>query len=977
MKSTLYSPKDTKFSRWNWKLLSPLYAEIVIDLQARDLQDRLFTYRVPEFLLDEVFVGAQVLVPFGHQETVGGYVVGLKSECNSDFKLKDIAEVLEPDPLFDKDYIDFLGWLAFKSCARLSDVVQAAIPASLAPRIKRVVRLTKRVEPEELTKIKFALVEKDPSSAAMIKVLSEAGVRGLSVMTLRQRFSRAVKKGQGNFFRALTFLKHEGVVEIVAESTAKTSAKTVTTVIRGQSEPKTARQKEITALLERHNGNMNLSELLKSASTTYSTIHKLEADGVVQLMDTEIMRNPMDGYACEGKIGRAPKPQLTKDQEHVVTILMMELQQKLAQTDLASRNVSTGPSSKLIAVQDRRDENDDVGALGQTQENGKHAIATAETLPANEKTSDQSSSIVTELSAVPDLDTDDEDNQPWLLFGVTGSGKTEVYLRLIEETLNQNRTALLLVPEISLTPQLASRLKGRFGDMVSIWHSAISPGERYDTWRRLRSGSVKVLLGARSAILANVPNLGLIILDEEHDGSYKQSTPSPRYNAKEVAIEKARRHGALVLLGSATPDIGTYHNARKNGTILELPNRVHSQPMPEVKVIDMRQELYLGNRSILSGLLSHAIEKRLDQGEQIILLMNRRGYASHVFCRACGYVAECKNCSVSLVYHKTNRVTAAPSSNQQSNSQAAINQVINTANPQPSPKLAAIAPGKPAGIAQSNGYLACHHCGYERHNMLTCPSCQSPFIKEYGLGTQQVEETIRSKFPEARTLRLDSDVTRKKGAYREIFEDFANGEADVLIGTQMVAKGLDIANVTLVGVLVADAALNMPDYRSTERGFQLLSQVSGRAGRGLKPGQVILQTYNPDLQVIEWAKRHDYSSFFESELAAREAFDYPPYSRIIRLVLQGPDPREVEVGLESLAEEMSLFLEDKIAEHSLKILGPAPCIIERVKNRFRFHLLLKVKGDHTVMDPILQFLRNKKVPKQLSLAVDVDALDLL
>lgn len=942
MKSTLYSLTNTRVSRWNWKLLSPLYAEIVIDLQARDLQDRLFTYRVPDFLLDEVFIGAQVLVPFGHQETVGGYVVALTNVCPADFKLKDIAEVLEPDPLFDKEYIDFLGWLAFKSCARLSEVVQAAIPASLAPRIKRVARLSKRVEQDALAKMRLSLVEKDPSAAAMIRVLSEAGSRGLSIVTLRQRFGKAVKKGQAQFFRALTFLKHEGVIEIVAESAAKTSAKTVTTIIRGPSEPKTARQKEIAALLERHNGTMNLTELLKTASTTYSTIHRLEADGVVQLMETEILRNPMDSYACEGKIGRAPKPQLTKDQEHVVTVLMMELQKKLAQSNPARKNLSPGPSSLLGPSNQQVQKND----RGPTVETSGH---------------DSNVAVVS--------NPDNEDNHPWLLYGVTGSGKTEVYLRLIEETLNQGRTALLLVPEISLTPQLASRLKDRFGDRVSIWHSAISPGERYDTWRRLRSGDVKVLLGARSAILANVPDLGLIILDEEHDGSYKQSTPSPRYNAKEVALEKARRHGALVVLGSATPDIGSYHNARNNGTILELPNRVHSQPLPEVKVIDMRQELSLGNRSILSTALSHAIEKRLDQGEQVILLMNRRGYASHVFCRACGYVAMCKNCSVSLVYHKTGQAKArAVWQSQSSNHTDSPSEIRKN---EPAPRL----PQNDKN--QLNGYLACHHCGYERHNLLSCPSCQSPFIKEYGLGTQQVEETIQSKFPEARTLRLDSDVTRKKGAYREIFEDFANGEADVLIGTQMVAKGLDIANVTLVGVLVADAALNMPDYRSTERGFQLLSQVSGRAGRGLKPGQVILQTYNPDLQVIAWAKRHDYLSFFESELAAREAFDYPPHSRIIRLVLQGEDPKEVEVELESLAEEMSMLLEDKISEQSMKILGPAPCIIERVKNRFRYHLLLKVKGDDTVMDPILQFLRNKKVPKQLSLAVDVDALDLL
>jgi primosomal protein N' (replication factor Y) len=855
-------------------LLSPLYAEIVIDLQARDLKDRLFTYKVPEFLLDEVFVGAQVLVPFGHQDTVGGYVVALKNSVDAEFKIKDIAEVLEPDPLFDKDYIDFLGWLAFRSCARLSDVVQAAIPASLAPRIKRVVRIAARLSKEDVEKMKSVLTEKNASAATLLNVLTSSGAKGVSVTTLRQRFGRVARKGHAHFFQALTFLKREEVVEIVAETAARTGPKTVSNVVRGQQEPKTARQKEITALLERNNGTMNLTDLLKTARTTYGTIHKLEADGVIQLQETEVFRNPMDGYTST-KRNVPPKPSLTKAQEHVVGVLSEDLKRTM------SRQVSD----------------------------------------------------------------EDKEESPWLLHGVTGSGKTEVYLRLIEEALAAKRTALLLVPEISLTPQLASRLKDRFGDSVSIWHSAISPGERYDTWRRLRSGDVSVLLGARSAILAHVPNLGLIILDEEHDSSYKQSTPSPRYNAKEVAIEKARRNGALVLFGSATPDVATYHRAHQANKILELPERVHSQAMPEVKIIDMREQLSLGNRSILSTALSHAIEKRLDVGEQVILLMNRRGYASHVFCRACGFVVRCNNCSVSLVFHKSARTTLIAGR------------------------------AKPEGA--QDGYLSCHHCGYERHSIITCPSCKSPFIKEYGLGTQQVEETVRNRFPGARTLRLDSDVTQKKGAYREIFEDFAAGEADVLIGTQMVAKGLDIANVTLVGVLVADASLNMPDYRSMERGFQLLCQVSGRAGRGLKPGQVILQTYNPDLKVFKYARKHDYASFFKTELEAREAFSYPPYSRIIRVVLQGPDPQDVETGLERLAEELSVFVEDKATEPALQILGPSPCVIEKVKNRFRFHLLMKVKDDENVMDSILHFLRNKKVPKELSLAVDVDALDLL
>ncbi len=873
MTSNLYFDRSahsqSRVSVWSWKVLAPVFAEIVIDLQTRDLKDRLFTYAVPEYLIDDVFVGAQVLVPFGNQDTVGGYVVALKNSCSSEFKIKEIAEVLEPDPLFDKEYIDFLGWIAFKSCARLSDVVQAALPASLAPRVKRVLRLCGEAKSEDFARKKSALELRDPQALGLLHVMESAGARGLAIATARQRFSRTTKKTSAQFFKALSFLKQEGMVEVQVETSAKTAPKTVTQIVLGAGEAKSKRQEQIATILLRNNGAMSLPELLKTAHTTYSTIQRLQSHGIVQLVEEEVVRNPMDSFATTKSKG--PRPELTADQAHVVAVLTKELQ-------------------KVIA------------------DGHQHA---------------------------PD---------PWLLHGVTGSGKTEVYLRLIEEALNHRRTALLLVPEISLTPQLAARLKDRFGDLVSIWHSAISAGERYDTWRRLRSGQVSVLLGARSAILAHVPDLGIIILDEEHDGSYKQSTPSPRYNAKEVALEKARRHGALVLFGSATPDVSTNYKARELSRVLELPQRVHKQAMPDVKIVDMRQELSLGNRSILSLSLAKAIEKRLEQKEQIILLMNRRGYASHVFCRACGYVAHCKNCSVSLVFHK-HSVTKMPSASSHSQT-----------------------PG---------GFLACHHCGYERYSFSTCPSCKSPFIKEYGLGTQQVEETVRQKFPGVRTLRLDSDVTQKKGAYREIFEDFSSGEADVLIGTQMVAKGLDVANVTLVGVLVADAALNMPDFRSTERGYQLLSQVAGRAGRGHKPGLVILQTYNPDLKVLEWAKTHDYNSYFDSEVKAREAFAYPPFSRIIRTVLQGPDPADVEFGLERLAEELSLVIGDNTPGETVQILGPSPCLIEKVKNRFRYHLLIKVKGDERVMDSLLQFLRNKKVPKQLSLAVDVDALDLL
>lgn len=865
-------------------LSEPLFAEIVLDVAARDLKDRLFTYRVPEFLAAEIFVGAQVLVPFGHREMIGGYVVSLTDHVKVDFTLKNIMEVVEPDPLFDKEYIDFLHWLAFRSCSKLQDVISAAIPGCLAPRIKRVVSLGSRLKQGT---IREYTESKDPGVQAIIRLLADVRSGTLALATLKTRARKGFRLKEAQFYKALNFLKHEGSIDIGTESSARSRPKLTTYVLPGAQDPTTTRHKEILATIERNSGSMKLTELVKAAATTYNTVNKLAASGILQLHEQEELRDPMKHMASrwqqnesgqiesdDNSVAPGRKPVLTDDQAKCLDVLKKEL----------ATSLLAGPQQEPV--------------------------------------------------------------EPWVVHGVTGSGKTEVYLRLIQQVLEAGRTALLLVPEISLTPQLAGRLQERFGEKVSIWHSAISDGERYDTWRRLRSGAVSVLLGARSAVLANIPSLGIIILDEEHDGSYKQTNPSPRYSAKEVALEKARRHGAMVVLGSATPDVVTYKRAVDSEHLLELPKRVHSQAPPSVCVIDMREELSCGNRSILSNSLKTAMQERLSNGEQTILLINRRGYASHVFCRACGFVAKCNNCSVSLVYHQF----------------------------------------KP-GFSSSKPYLACHHCGYERHNLLTCPACESPFIKEYGLGTQKVEETVCTTFPNARVVRLDSDVASRKGAYRDILDKFARGQADILIGTQMVAKGLDIANVTLVGVLAADASLNMPDYRATERGFQLLSQVAGRAGRGHKPGAVILQTYNPELDVIKLAAGHDFAKFFTGELEARKAFSYPPFSRLIRAIIVGPDVATVQQECDKLAEEISIFIEEKLpADKScdVQILGPAPCLIERIKNRFRHHLIVKfiTAGENDAatslpFDSLLEFLRHKKTPKQLSLAVDVDALDLL
>lgn len=864
-----------------------LYANIVVDIQARELKDKLFTYRVPDALSQDAFIGAQVLVPFGGSNLVGGYVVSLSDRSESAAtSIKEIAEILEPEPLFDREYIDFLYWIAEYYCTTIADVIAAAIPSFFSPRIKRCVRLTEHGSASIAGVLKHV---KDPATTRILSALSESKTGALSVVALRQRWKKTCRMPQSQFYRAMNYLKQEGFITIENQTGESQAPKMRNTVIWTGQEPATARQKELVGILTRNGGQMPMPALIEEARTTHATIKRLAEQNILLISQEEVMRDPL-------RLTDKAAPdtfELTEDQRKVLQVLSADLEQLLARPNRESQGSSATESDPAAG-------------------------------------SDQ--------AATPP--------QPWLLHGVTGSGKTEIYLRLIQQTLAAQRTAVLLVPEISLTPQLAGRLKSRFGEAVSVWHSALSDGERYDTWRRMRAGDVKVLLGARSAILANVPSPGLIILDEEHDGSYKQSSPAPRYHARDVAVEKARRSGAMLLLGSATPDVGTYFSATQAGRILALPQRVYQQAMPEVRMVDMRHEFSLGNRSIFSNLLESRLTSCLSHKEQAILLINRRGYASHVFCRACGHVVMCRNCSVTLVFHQAKTQPADGST-------------------------------RSAQSAYLCGHLACHHCGYRTGAVETCPACQSPFIRQFGLGTQRVEEEVRSRFPAARILRLDSDVTSRRGAHEEILKQFSRAEADVLIGTQMVSKGLDIANVTLVGVLAADAAFNLPDYRSIERGFQLLTQVSGRAGRGDKVGSVVMQTFNLEMPALHWSKEHDYASFYQEEIGARQSFDYPPFSQLIRLVVAGPDAHDVELACEQLAEELSNYLADALPANDIKILGPAPCLIERLRGKYRFHLLIKNLAAEPGRKLLSDFLRSRRLAGDLNLAIDIDALDLI
>lgn len=517
-----------------------------------------------------------------------------------------------------------------------------------------------------------------------------------------------------------------------------------------------------------------------------------------------------------------------------------------------------------------------------------------------------------------------------LLHGVTGSGKTEVYLQAIYPLLKQGKSALILVPEIGLTPQLTDRFRARFGDQVYVYHSNLSKGERYDTWRQMLPGEPQIIIGTRSAIFAPLPNLGLIILDEEHDSSFKQTQISPNYHAKTVAKWRGQLENCPVIFGSATPSLETWISVNNpqlyshNSYYLSLPERIELRPLPPVSIIDMREELKQGNRSIFSRPLQEALRSLKETNKQAILFVNRRGHSTFVSCRSCGYVMECPHCDVSLSYHYTHE-----------------------------------------GATE---LLRCHYCNYSKVQPSKCPECNSPYFKFFGSGTQKVTQALEKEFPELTYIRFDSDTTRNKGSHRRLLDKFSRGEADILVGTQMLTKGLDLAQVTLVGIVSADGLLYLSDYRAAERAFQTLTQVAGRAGRGNEPGQVIIQTYSPENSVIQAVKNHDYHRFINEELPRREELNFPPYGRLILVQLSSLDATEVE----NTAEKLGDYFHETIGL-DCEILGPAPASIMKVAKRYRWQILLKFLPDARVIIPDMKNW-HKLCPNSVSLKIDIDPL---
>lgn len=527
------------------------------------------------------------------------------------------------------------------------------------------------------------------------------------------------------------------------------------------------------------------------------------------------------------------------------------------------------------------------------------------------------------LAITPVLQTIEEDlHKVFLLYGVTGSGKTEVYLQSIQRVLEKGKEAIVLVPEIALTPQMVKRFKGRFGDEVAVMHSGLSTGEKYDEWRKIQRKEVKVVVGARSAIFAPFENLGIIIIDEEHETSYKQEE-NPRYHARDVAIQRAKKYGCPVVLGSATPALESFARAKKGVyELLTLPSRMNSGPMPHVEVVDMREELREGNRSMFSRVLMEKLKDRLEKQEQTVLFLNKRGHSSFVMCRDCGYVVNCPDCDISLTYHRFSE------------------------------------------------RMKCHYCGYESLVPTQCPECQSEYIRYFGTGTQKIEEELGKVLPEARVIRMDVDTTSKKGAHEKLLTDFGEGKADILLGTQMIAKGLDFPKITLVGVLSADTMLHIPDFRSSEKTFQLLTQVSGRAGRHELTGEVIVQTYTPEHYSIQFAAQQDYDLYYEREMQIRKLHHYPPFYYISLITVSHENLMKVV----SVTEKITGYIRNSLSPEAI-VLGPVASPIPRIKNRYRYQCLIKYKREPQLgraIKTVLDQYQHESATTGLTISTDVN-----
>ncbi len=923
------------------------YAEVALNVPVKST----FTYYIPAELEPDLQLGSLVRVEFGVAMQPG---VILRFSDQSDIpKTKPVIELLDPQPALDANAIELVNWLSETYLASIGPCVWLLLPpgfTGVSDRRYRFLRDDLRDEsPEQMTLPGTRIKSEGPLPRRLLDYLRQRGPKRL------QQLKRAFPKQAVE--RELALLEDGGMV--------RSQSALAPPAARGKTKPrvyplfssdqinelarKLGKRLKHADLLEliagRDEDALGVHEALELAGAkNRAPLNRLIELGLVFVEKTE--RDQQDLVFLEATPEEVSKQLSSWRGDEFYGQLLRHIIEANPPATPSEIRTATGASAGLIRKLER------AGIIEMREERiWRDSLQDLDFMPTEPPllTPDQQAVWDMILPALRRNGDDSSEPARFLLHGVTGSGKTEIYLRAIAEVLEQGKQAIFLVPEIALTPQTVRRVSERFAGRVAMVHGSLPIGERYDTWGRARRGDISVVVGTRSALFTPLPDLGLIILDEEHDASYKQMSwrGQPQYHARDVADQIMTRKGGVLILGSATPDLQSWYRAQKDGLIyLRLPKRImgHRQriqqqaqragvvsryapgafdalhiDLPPVSVVDMRAELRQGNSSMFSRELEQSLAEALDRGEQAMLLLNRRGQATYVFCRDCGYVLECARCDSPMTYHR---------------------------------------------FDQS---LRCHHCGASQEQPQRCPMCQSSRIRYFGAGTQLVDEALRELFPGARALRWDTDTASNPQMHFEILQRFIDSEADILIGTQMIAKGLDLPLVTLVGVVSADLGLSLPDFRAGERVFQLLTQVAGRAGRGILGGKVVLQTYQPDNYIIQAASRHDYAGFVESEIAYRKALGYPPFRRLARMVFSYTDPHKSQQQAAAAAQRIQHLI-SRYGMTGTSLIGPAPCYFRRINRHYRWQLLLRGPNPRVIL---------RQLATEPGWQIDLDPIDIL
>jgi len=978
----------------------PLYAEIVINRPlvrrpltrqiqppatdepyAEDALLRTFTYLVPKELCDQVMPGQLVEVPF-RNETLQGVIINLRETAPEGVAVRPITTLLDRSLALNEIQLKLARWLSHYYLAPLSECIWLFLP----PGVRRSSQQVAEAVPD-----KTLPPDIDARAAALYLYLQRRGVTPTSELdpsALKLLVDIGAVRLSHRLAPPRVTAHLDRTVELIV-----TPEEAMTTVIHLG---RPSKQADVLLYLAASDDPLpTLDEVLKAVDCGEGVVRELAVRGYIQFNPTRtLIATPLRGEALQTALqelkrapsqhkamaflGEHPGPHDVQALEIPASILSSLIKKGYVQRwqEPATAALALEPEEVFDAVIELRNATPMAAVLDLlAREGGRVWVgwvyvqtgATLETLRRlaaaglvaldeerrwRDPLADRHFALERPPSLTPEqeaawqaISAPEAAGRAFLLHGVTGSGKTEVYLRAIASALERGKGAIVLVPEIALAAQTIQRVAARFPGKVAVWHSDLSLGARFDTWQRVHDGSLPVVVGARSALFAPVRDLGLIVVDEEHEPAYKAER-TPRYHARDVALQLGRLTGATVVLGSATPDVVTYRRAERGEIqLITLPRRVlahrdewptrdraatsiatssktrewRTLPLPRVQVVNLAEELKAGNRSIFSRALQQAVRQTLDAGQQVILFLNRRGTATFVLCRDCGYVARCARCRTPLTYH------------------------------------------------EGQTLLICHHCNRRQISPAQCPQCHSTRIRYFGIGTERVEAAVRETFPQARVLRWDADSARLRGSHEAFLQEFISGRANVLVGTQMIAKGLDLPRVTLVGVISADVALYLPNFRAAERTFQLLMQVAGRAGRSPLGGRVIIQTYHPELALIQAAARHDYALFYRDELRSRYQAHYPPFKRLARLIYVGSGAERAQHEAERMAQQLRLHIA-RMGVPGVEVIGPAPCFYEQLGGNYRWHILVRADHPEDVLRP---------VTLPIGWRVDVDPVDLL